>query len=189
MAYKDIPLPTDVLSVSQQDIRGNFSQANTSFGVDHYAFNDITAQNGIHKQVRMKNQAAPGFAPGDGVIYTTTFDGNFWPAWQNALGSTLMLGSASQPLANGFASISGSILIQWGIISKSGPVTPVLFVTANKNFPSNCFNVLLTPTVNTLTTGQLYSVLNGSVTNTGFSFGTSTAYPNGSDFFWVAIGN
>ena len=52
MAYDpNIPLPTDLLSVSQNDIKNNFTQANTSFGIDHYPFDDGTANNGKHNQV------------------------------------------------------------------------------------------------------------------------------------------
>ena len=46
-----IPQPTDFLSVSQQDILNNFSQADISFGIDHYTFSDGTANNGKHNQV------------------------------------------------------------------------------------------------------------------------------------------
>lgn len=45
----NIPLPTDELSDSQGDILNNFSSSNTSFGIDHYAFSDLTANNGKHK--------------------------------------------------------------------------------------------------------------------------------------------
>ncbi len=52
MTYNpSIPNPGDLLSTSQGDIKDNFSSANTSFGVDHYAFSDLTANNGKHKFV------------------------------------------------------------------------------------------------------------------------------------------
>jgi hypothetical protein len=47
----NIPQPTDFLSNSQQDMLNNFSQANTTMGVDHYSFDDATANNGKHNKV------------------------------------------------------------------------------------------------------------------------------------------
>lgn len=192
LAYKNIPLPSDVLSVSQQDIRANFSQANTSFGTDHFAFSDQTAQNGIHKQVRLQNQVPAGFAPGDGALYAQLIAGNSWPVWQNATGATIMMSSPTQALTNGYCSLPGGLLLrglllQWGVIATTGAVTPVLFVTSNKNFPTACFNVLITPSVASVNNNQQFSV--GNVSSTGFSIGVNSGYPVGSNFFWVAIGN
>lgn len=52
MAYNaNIPNPGDLLSVSQGDIKNNFSQANTSFGIDHYAFDNTSPNNGFHNKV------------------------------------------------------------------------------------------------------------------------------------------
>ncbi len=47
----NIPQPSDELSDSQGDILTNFSTSNTSFGIDHYPFADLTANNGKHKWV------------------------------------------------------------------------------------------------------------------------------------------
>ncbi len=47
----NIPNPGDLLSVSQGDIKNNFSQANTSFGIDHSPFTDQTANAGFHQKV------------------------------------------------------------------------------------------------------------------------------------------
>lgn len=47
-----IPNPNDLLSVSQGDIRNNFTTANASFGVDHTAF-DININPGYHKVVHL----------------------------------------------------------------------------------------------------------------------------------------
>lgn len=46
-----IPQPGDDLSDSQPKILANFNRANSSFGVDHYAFADLTANNGKHNQI------------------------------------------------------------------------------------------------------------------------------------------
>jgi hypothetical protein len=52
--YKpNIPQPNDNLSVSQNDILGNFQQLDTSFGIDHYKYSDATTNNGFHNQATM----------------------------------------------------------------------------------------------------------------------------------------
>lgn len=52
MPFKpNIPQPNDVLSDSQGDLLTNNQDLNTSFSVDHYAFDDVTANNGKHNQL------------------------------------------------------------------------------------------------------------------------------------------
>lgn len=52
MSYNNaIPQPTDFIADSQVQILNNFSSADTSFGVDHYAFSDTTGDSGKHDQV------------------------------------------------------------------------------------------------------------------------------------------
>jgi hypothetical protein len=47
-----IPQPADFLNItSQPGLLANFGQLNVSFGVDHYPFSDLTANNGFHNQV------------------------------------------------------------------------------------------------------------------------------------------
>lgn len=46
-----VPQPSDILSDSQQDFLNNFTQLDTSFGIDHYTFSNGTADNGKHNQV------------------------------------------------------------------------------------------------------------------------------------------
>lgn len=52
MSYNpNIPQPNDELSDSQPDILNNFGSSNTSFGIDHYPFSDLTVNNGKHNKV------------------------------------------------------------------------------------------------------------------------------------------
>lgn len=48
----NIPQPNDDLSDSQKDILTNFNKANSSFGTNHYAFADLTTNNGKHNNVQ-----------------------------------------------------------------------------------------------------------------------------------------
>ncbi len=52
MAYlTNIPLSTDLQNVTQGQILGNFTQLNTSFGIDHYPFTTNGSLTGFHNQV------------------------------------------------------------------------------------------------------------------------------------------
>ena len=57
----NIPLGTDNISASQPQIKDNFNVLNTSFGIDHTAFNVVPAA-GQHKQVTIIGPG-PGVAP------------------------------------------------------------------------------------------------------------------------------
>ena len=52
MVFKNnIPQPTDNLLDSQGDLLNNNAQLDTSFGIDHYTFSNLTTNNGKHNQV------------------------------------------------------------------------------------------------------------------------------------------
>lgn len=53
-----IPQPTDLLSDSQTALLANNGFLNTSFGTDHYPFNDATTNNGKHQVIQMPVQTA-----------------------------------------------------------------------------------------------------------------------------------
>lgn len=53
MGYNpNIPAPTDLLSISQAQIRNNFAQSNETYGGDHYAFSDLTTNKSKHNRIR-----------------------------------------------------------------------------------------------------------------------------------------
>ena len=64
-----IPQATDLVSVSQGQILENFSQLNTQFAIDHYAW---TVGTGVHKQVTIPAVlgADPAIAGAGGIYYT-----------------------------------------------------------------------------------------------------------------------
>lgn len=47
----NVPQATDFLSDSQSELLQNNLQLDTSFGIDHYTFSNLTAENGKHNQV------------------------------------------------------------------------------------------------------------------------------------------
>lgn len=50
------PQPNDNLDVSVTDIQQNFLTANTVMGIDHYPFDNVTANKGFHKTVTSPDQ-------------------------------------------------------------------------------------------------------------------------------------
>jgi hypothetical protein len=53
MSYNpNVPQATDFLSNSQVDLLNNFTKANSSFGLNHYSFADLTINNGKHNNVQ-----------------------------------------------------------------------------------------------------------------------------------------
>lgn len=71
----NIPLATDLISDSQQDLFDNTNQSNTSFGIDHVAFADVSGNTGKHTALHVVEQTAGPAVPGataanEYLIYT-----------------------------------------------------------------------------------------------------------------------
>jgi hypothetical protein len=86
-----IPQPADFLSNSQQDLLNNFSSANTSFGFDHYAFNDATDDNGKHNKVTtpiitgtLNATTPPTTLENEPILYALApYPTSATPTWEN----------------------------------------------------------------------------------------------------------
>ena len=92
-------------------------------------------------------------------------------------------GGGSSIGANGYVTLQGGVIMQWGTVSVAGNggTTAVTFPEA---FPNNCFNVQLTPQAN-FTFNNSWAAQSGSTS--GF-----TAYNPASTtqvYYWMAIGN
>lgn len=179
-------IPTGLvnLDVDYANIQANFSQADTTFGIDHYKFSDQTAQNGIHKQIRMPNQspALGSFAPGNGMMFASLLNGNSWPVWQNALGNTIMMSSATVNLASGYCSLPGGMLMQWGNFDPNSSIN-VTFPVAFAVIP---FTVQLTGSASNNSTFRA-AISTGSLTTAGFTF-QGTVDSHWTPIYWLAIG-
>jgi len=202
---ENLPNPPNLPSQDVNAMNQNTNSVNRIFvsatnpTLDNIGFNN--GDGGFHRQVSMKNQVAPGLQAQDGVLFANQNVANSWPFWQNGLGVFQLAGSASSnnPSAaiNGWSFLPGGLIMQWGIIDgASTPAytlnafTPVLFATANINFPANCFNVQVTPIPFVFGTLGPTTVSVGAFSTTSFSFyatnATSGAYIG---FYWTAIGN
>lgn len=192
MAYVDTPISTDDQDVSAPQIRGNFLQANTSFGVDHFQFSDLDANNGKHLQAHLVERLGPNIpttAADEGAIYTKLSaivplqTELFWRSESSATEIQLTTGAVSAT-ASGYTFLPGGLVMQWAsfvmnVASSSQTVTfPIPFNAA-------CLSLVITPNTNvpainnigftTLTPSNFVAFRNNSTTGTGF--------------FYIAIGN
>lgn len=192
---KNIPQPGDRLSQSQQDLLNNNLQLNTSFSVNHYAFDDQTVNNGMHHECQLVEQLAnPNPIVGTDSLYTKVSGAIpkgelFYQRGTNGVPNTPIQLTFGDPLglANGYTFLPGAILIQWGQTTASGTGTRnILFAASNINFPTSCFHVFAQ--METLP-GAAFAWGVQSVSTTGFSLRTvSTSIPSGTPFSWFAIG-
>lgn len=188
------------------DVSGMQTNTNSISGLllqDHFGFNDNAGGN--HKQVHLKNEAAPGGlgANADGVFYANLASGQSWPFWQNALGSFQLAGQ-NLFTTNGYVLLPAGLILQWGIVNgthggnshfNGGDGGTVTFSSANIAFPNNCFGVLTNLLYNTNTGSAPSSA--GSVNvdlftlsklkfDWNIAIGSTTQYVR---FFWLAVGN
>ena len=67
------PAATDDQSISQSDIQGNFAQANTTFDMDHYSFEDVSGDTGKHHTITTPDQTAdPATAADEPKLYANS---------------------------------------------------------------------------------------------------------------------
>lgn len=181
-------VPTGLVDLDQDyiNLRNNFSVSNTAFGVNHTPFS-VADNQGFHTKIDMNNQDSP-IRLGDLTLYARSA-GGVAALW--AKNSTQDFPLFSGPVSggtNGYSSMFGGIILQWGIVNGMVATNPVLFTTSNINFPINCFTVQATliPTTPPTTNAQTISITSVS------RFGFTANYSGGSAynaFYWFAIGN
>jgi hypothetical protein len=176
-------IPTGTVDLDQDylNLRGNFQQLDTTYGDDHFAYSDASPNNGFHKQVRLKNSTPPLLDGADSELFAQLINGNSWPVWGNTLGNTTIISSGTLASQNGFCSLPGNLLLQWG--------TAVFPGTGSTNFntpfaTNGCYNVSATLIGSSSVTN---TVSIAAITGNNFTwhFTGTTSY---SGFFWVAIG-
>lgn len=187
--YNDsVPNPPNQPSVDVPKMQTNTNSIRSWVNVDHVDFEGPNA--GTHKQVTLTPEAAPTIPAGTGAIYSyVDGSGISWPAWLNSKGqTTAMMSTISNPSSNGYTSLNGQIIVQWGsTTANSTGTTDVSFATSNINFPNNCFVVIAQ--MNAFPAAAFaYGVTN--VSKTGFKLKTvKNTIPDGTPFYWFAIGN
>ncbi len=200
MVYNTLkPAANDNLNVSQGDIQGNFLTANTVMNVDHVPFNDLTAQQGYHKDIhsvkRVGNMAAVAGVYG-------LFNKDVTPDTTGGTADNQLFGITAGGQVTQFTGYNtsnstdgwcwlGGILIQWGKVSSTsnGAVTFKDRFVGAIPFPNNCFNVSTTEFYNGTAPNGSASVGVKNISKTAFTwvFNSNSGSYNG--FYWVALGN
>ncbi len=188
----NIPNAPNNPSADQPKMQINTNSINNIIARDHYEFNNNNSS-GTHKQVTLTNEAAPGFADGTAALFANNPSGQSYPFWQNAIGTFPILTQGTSVLANnGYFVFQNGIIVQWGqITSTNSALTPLLFTTANINFPNNCFIVETQPYYSGSPPNGTATVAirKSTVSNTGFSWAFVTSSGAYTGFYWFAIGN
>lgn len=192
----NIPNGNTKLNQDYINIRDNFQQLNTTYGIDHVPLTDNSPLNGYHKAVHLVQQVAPGAVAGVGSLYTTTTsvintdETLFYKSGANRI---MQLTMNVQPVAaaNGYSFLPGGILFQWGVVDAGVGFLPLLnhvdFITSNINFPTNIFGLQLTTSrAGNVSTVSINSAVPPTITGFDFILNTST---NVKKVYWTAIGN
>lgn len=191
-----IPQANDRLAKSQQDLLQNNTQLDTSFGINHYAFSDLSANNGMHKQCQLVELANPVPVAGTDSLYCATTGS---PAVGELFyvrgggGTPIQMTGPSNPVTNGkgYTFLPGGMLIQWGFInSTASSYTPLLFATDNINFPNRCRFITTQPYsgASVPNSQATVTILDSSVSNLGFQWAFVTNSGSYTGFYWQAIG-
>lgn len=186
---ENIPAAANAPKNDQPGMQQNTNSIDSIIGVDHYTF-ETSNMDGFHQYVRMKPTASPALVDGATCgLFATTINGQSWPAWANEAGQTSLLSYVTSEGNNGYCSLPGGLLIQWGraTASSSSSQQNFTFPTA---FPNNCFVVVPNPTYSGGIPGGAASVAvrESTINKTGFSFLYQTNASNYTGFTWVAIG-
>lgn len=175
MVYVDTPLAAEKLSVSQPLIRGNFSSADTTMGIDHYPFTNLTTNNGKHKQITLPAINLPGVAPASGTGYACI---NVGVAGGSANTNFLYFTNQSYPQAYILNAVRA-----FGMFDGRGTAGACTLNNGNGlTFARNASAGSYTGTItNTLVTGSNYLVFvssqgSGTAIITGYSIVNSTTF-------------
>lgn len=216
MAYQpNVPTGLVNLNVDYANIQGNFQQLDTTFGVDHVTYSNVSAQNGYHTSIHFNpvsttatnppnNQppVVPAAIAGFGQLLNAEVNDGPGPADTNlyfltGLGNLIQLTRSFPPQANtnGYTFLPGGLILQWGFRSVTSGSWPsgnqnLVFASqspANIVFPNACFIVTTNFTGSSGSSGSIGIV---SKSQNGFVWnfgGSSSSQFNG--FYWIAIGN
>lgn len=189
----NIPTGTVNLDEDYINLRNNFQQLNTSFGKDHYEFDNATSSNGYHKAVHLVQQVAPAAVAGAGSLYCTTVNDGInndqTLYYKTGANRIIQLTRNFVPVAasSGYTFLPGGLIIQWATIAAVGTtLTSRTFTSMSLiPFPNSCFSMQATM-YDAAATGTNVLILS-SVTATGFKYYNTSS--SAKTFFILAIGN
>ena len=194
MAYQPT-IPTGLIDLDQDylNIQGNFQQLDTTFGIDHFAFSNATPSNGIHKQVSLPLSSSPSLLPAADLVLYARNENGIPALWVKNSTIDFPVTGPTTGGTNGYVSMFGGIIMQWGIVTlppgahSHGTVT---FVSANRAF-GNLFNVNLQLISKSGGTGSSDNslFLDNNYDNLHFDWFFNGNSGDFTEFFWSAIGN
>ncbi len=195
MSYTfNIPTNGQSLGNSRPQVNGNFTYINTAFSVNHIAFNQVNV--GKHYKVEMPRQSpSPTPAATEGMLFTKLSGGITRLIWKRDGGATDIELTGVNPSAatNGYSTLPGGLIIQWGVVTTTSSSGTVTFATNNISFPTACFMVNTTPKYSTAggvpTSQANYSPNQTTLSNLKFDWVRVTNSSSYQGFYWIAIGN
>jgi hypothetical protein len=144
----NVPTGLVDLDVDYAALQGNFQAANTSFGVDHVAFDNTTAQNGYHEDIHFNPesttatnapnnyvagtqypQGIPATVAGIGQLFSSSVNDaintDTGLYWLTGGGRQIALTRNLVPIlaADGVTFLPGGLILQWGTGTSSTPFT------------------------------------------------------------------
>jgi hypothetical protein len=188
----NLPNPGDKLSVSQGQLKSNNGVLNTSFGVNHFPFSDISGNSGKHNFVEfVERSAIPSpIVAGEETLYAKVIAGQgqlFMT--RGSSGVEIQLTGPGVPITNliGQTFLPGGIVMKWGtLIIPANSTSSYSYMPTLPNFPNNGFNVQLTGFKGG-SGGDGVFLVPASISTSGFSIQN-----NSSSIFqvcYLAIGN
>jgi hypothetical protein len=190
MAYKaNKPEANDQISVSQADIKGNFTDIDTLVAVDHVGFNLTGA--GMHKQVNLLRNGTPVLNVGGYGLYV---DNAGFPGTLDTTNLQLIrVGhstfpicgpAASSAVTNGFSYLPSGIILKWGTVTLGANPTPVTI-----NLPNSIHNAQVSFSSALAPMGTTIAAV---IANTGVGNNKIDIYTGGAsgvNVCWFVIGN
>ena len=152
--------------------------------VDHLGYN--TNNGGIHNVIHFNDQGVtdPGAIAGFGQEYTKTIAGDQQLFYESGAGIISQLTGPVAPSvtsttpSNGYSTLPGGVIIQWGTATFALATTGTVNFTPA--FPNNCFVVV----GNSI--GKRAFGINNGYSKTSFTWATDATV---TEVRWIAIGN
>jgi hypothetical protein len=182
----NIPNAANNPSVDQPPMQVNNNSIASLIAIDHFGFN--SGSGGSHKQVTLTNESAPGLGDGNGVLFANLQNSNSWPFWQNAAGTTQLIGGISTAAQQGQLFLPGGIIFIWDKITSGLNTTGLAITFAFGGFPNNCFNVIFTTAIDDNSTIRMGLDSTVALSKTGCTT-QQTASSHLKALYYLAIGN
>lgn len=187
MSYKNnIPLATDLLSQSQDDIKNNFAGIKTLVDINHVTF-DASGQ-GKHHFVQLPVQSpVPTTTTGEVGLYckTSTITGNPELVFAPVNNGTTYEFTSSVKNATGYAMLPSGIILKWGTGTINANTTATATFCAAAGVPvfTTVYNIQVSRVGTTGDTGIIY--VQSNTTTEAVLFNTADASKT---YYYLVIG-